>query len=146
VQRVPTEYIARMTVLDETGYSEPSRPRGMALPEESLRHESAHPEEEVAETGDMLDGVALAEATMHATNTRFAHAGMEAVDRQAIVDAMPHISFVATGVVGFEPADEPQWAKEFFSDIYWQRHSNLRRSQISVSKSITTLLHRPAFR
>ena len=36
--------------------------------------------------------------------------------------------------------------QEFFSDIYWQRHSNLRRSKASYIKSIDTLVHRPSFR
>jgi len=94
-----------------------------------------------------LDGVALAEATMNTTNARFEKTLGMKVDRKAVVDAMPQISLVATGVVGFEPpTDEPEWCKEFFSDIYWQRHSNLRRSKASYIKSIDTLVHRPSFR
>ena len=95
---------------------------------------------------EFLDGVAMAEATMQSTNQRFTEAGVDAVDHKEIVDAMPQISVVATGVVGFEPADEPQRAKEFFSDIYWQRHSNLRRSKASYTKSISNLVSRHAFR
>ena len=60
----------------------------------------------------ILDGVALAEDTMRATNARFVVSGADAIDHQAVVEAMPRISLVATGVVCFEPpADEPQWAK-----------------------------------
>ena len=59
-----------------------------------------------------LDGVALAEATMNTTNARFEKTLGMKVDRKAVVDAMPQISLVATGVVGFEPpTDEPEWCK-----------------------------------
>jgi hypothetical protein len=64
-----------------------------------------------------LDGVAMAEATMQATNTRFAKSGVETVNRQEIVEAMPQVSFVATGVVGFEPSNEPEWSKVALLDF-----------------------------
>lgn len=62
-------------------------------------------------TTSILDGVALAEDTMRTTNARFATSGADAIDHQAVVEAMPKVSLVATGVVCFEPPDEPQWAK-----------------------------------
>jgi len=63
--------------------------------------------------------VALAENTMQATNARFANAGGEVVDERTILDAMPQISFVATGVVAFEPpAPSEPWAKVFLMYIY----------------------------
>lgn len=125
----------------------PDISRGSAVLNQSAASATAKKTNESADQDEkFLDGVALAEATMQGTNQRFAVAGVEAVDHREVVDAMPQISVVATGVVGFEPADEPQWAKEFFSDIYWQRHSDLRRSKASYSKSISTLVARPAFR
>ena len=36
--------------------------------------------------------------------------------------------------------------QDFFSDVYWQRHSNLRRSKASYNKSLATLIQRPSFR
>jgi hypothetical protein len=69
-------------------------------------------------TTTILDGVALAEDTMRATNARFATSGADAIDHQAVVEAMPKISLVASGVVSFEPPDEPQWAKVRDSDTY----------------------------
>lgn len=81
------------------------------------------------EEGDhlFLDGVAMAEATMQATNQRFVKSGVETVNRQEIVETMPQISFVATGVVGFEPSSEPEWSKVAlsasrpcaFCDVRW---------------------------
>jgi hypothetical protein len=63
-------------------------------------------------TTKLLDGVTLARDAMKTTNARFASTGVDVVDSQAIVENMPSISYVASGVVGFEPPkDEPGWTK-----------------------------------
>ena len=133
-----------MNVLNHSGASaEASSPHTLAKNGNAIRRD-----DDEADSSTVLDGVALAEETMRATNARLAESGLETTDRQALLDTtLPRIPFVASGVVGFEPPkDEPAWAKEFFSDIYWQRHSNLRVSKQAYTKSISSLAHRHPFR